>query len=89
MPGVARAAAITSCHLLGELRELGRATATCDQKTYQGYHMFVPATSMPQTCAFSYQDYHMARDLGRTGHAGAMLQQEAQRSHLGCCLGLV
>ena len=23
-----------------------------DQKTYQGYRMFVPATSMTQTCAF-------------------------------------
>ena len=32
-----------------------------DQKAYQGYHMFVPAMSMLQTCAFSYQDYHMPR----------------------------
>ena len=48
--------ALTTLHL--------GATATYDQKTYQGYRMSVPATSMPQTCAFSYQDYHMARGLG-------------------------
>ena len=33
----------------------------CDQKIYQSDHLFVPATSIPQTCAFSYQEYHMAR----------------------------
>ena len=33
------------------------------QNTYQGYHMSVPATTMPQTRAFSYQEYYMVQPL--------------------------
>ena len=47
------------------------ALSACDQKAYQGYHMFVPATSMPQTCALSNQDYHMTREGFGRGRARA------------------
>ena len=38
----------------------------CEQETYQGDHVFVTATPMPQTLCIgvSYQEYHMAQDLG-------------------------
>ena len=39
----------------------GHGGRACGQQTYQGYRMFVTATSMPQTRGFSYQDGHVAR----------------------------
>ena len=64
--------------------------AACDAKTCQGYHhMSVPATSTPQTCACSYQDYHMARkgfglDAPRTAPSGSWRSWSALSSRRPC-----